>query len=80
MKRLTRNCSWARLTALDIAIDKVVVNKVRSGNDIDAIHASFVAERLLTLPLADSDFVGAAAFKAYLQAHGTAFAYFRPSG
>ncbi len=55
-----------RLSDMDVAMDRVVVNKLKPGETVAAIEEAFGQDRIIPLPLADGDLVGKTALESYL--------------
>jgi len=60
-----------RLDDLSIAIDRVVVNKVRVGDGAAALAGQIESKQMSFLPLADHALVGLASLQAFAQQHKT---------
>jgi arsenite/tail-anchored protein-transporting ATPase len=67
-----------RLADIAIAIDRVVVNKVRKGDRISAIGEVFDADRISVLPLYEQELVGLGVLQAYVGMQHKAFDAFMP--
>jgi arsenite-transporting ATPase len=58
-----------KLIDMDIAIDRILVNKVSNGKCLDAIDAEFPGYRRIRFPLGSKDLYGLDALQAYLGRH-----------
>ncbi|MCB2149592.1 MAG: ArsA family ATPase [Deltaproteobacteria bacterium] len=68
-----------RLSDIRIAIDRVVVNKLRTDDGIAAIANRFEPDRMSLLPMAENDLVGLAPLQAYVDMQRAAFRDFMPA-
>ena len=68
-----------RLADIRIAIDRVVVNKLRTDDGITAIAERFQPDRISLLPMAANDLVGLEAMQAYVEMQHAAFLDFMPA-
>ncbi len=68
-----------RLSDIRIAIDRVVVNKLRTDDGITVIAERFEPDRMSLLPMAANDLVGLEAMQAYVDMQVAAFRDFMPT-
>ena len=65
-----------RLSDMEMAMDRVVVNKLKPGERVPEIEETFGRDRVVSLPLAQGDLVGKDALEKYLHANAKALEAF----